>query len=115
MSSTGSMYYGNVSSGQFLWNSNTNVVNSGKTIATFSANTPSSLEVAGDANFLGDVKIQGKSIVNLIENIENKLAIYCPDPEREEKWDELRELAIKYKELLAEIKEKEQVWKILKK
>lgn len=73
------------------------------------------LEVKGDANFEGDVKIKGKSIVESLEKIEEKLAILHPNEELEEKWEQLRSLRKMYMELEAEIKEKEQIWGILKK
>lgn len=75
----------------------------------------SSLQVNGDANFDGDVKIKGKSLVDMLEKIEEKLAILRPNEELEEKWDELRELRNRYKELEKEIIEKEKMWDILKK
>lgn len=73
------------------------------------------LEVKGDANFDGDVKIKGKSIVDSLERIEERLAILRPNEELEEKWENLRGLRKAYMELEAEIKEKEKVWGILKK
>lgn len=77
--------------------------------------TSNTLEVKGDANFDGDVKIKGKSIVDSLERIEERLAILRPNEELEEKWDQLRGLRKAYMELEAEIKEKEQMWAILKK
>lgn len=74
-----------------------------------------SLSVKGDANFEGDVKIKGKSLVDMLEKIEEKLAILRPNEELESKWDELRELRNRYKELEKEIIEKEKMWDILKK
>lgn len=73
------------------------------------------LEVKGDANFEGDLKIKGKSIVESLERIEERLAILRPNDELEEKWENLRGLRKAYMELEAEIKEKEKVWGILKK
>lgn len=74
-----------------------------------------SLQVKGDANFEGDVKIKGKSIADSIERIEERLAILRPNEELEEKWENLRGLRKAYMELEAEIKEKEAMWGILKK
>lgn len=73
------------------------------------------LEVKGDANFEGDVKIKGKSLVESLEKIEEKLAILHPNEELEEKWEKLRGLRKMYMELEAEIIEKEKIWGILKK
>lgn len=73
------------------------------------------LDVKGDANFEGDIKVKGKSLVDAIENIEKRLAILHPNPELEEKWERLKALGNMYRELEAEIIEKEEIWKILKK
>ena len=73
-----------------------------------------SIRVSGDAEFDGDVKIKGKSLSELIERIETRLGVIHPNNELEERWEELRQLSVRYKELEAEIKEKEQMWAILK-
>ena len=74
-----------------------------------------SIKVQGDAEFDGDIKLKGKSLVKMLEQIEQRLAILHPNPDLESRWDELKELAIRYKELEAEIIEKEQIWATLKK
>jgi len=76
---------------------------------------PGTLKVVGDAEFDGDIKIKGKSITEMFEKIEEKLAILRPNEKLEEKWDELRELRNRYVELEKEIIEKEKMWDILKK
>jgi len=93
------------------------ILTTGITNGTFNWQEPSksSLQVNGDANFEGDVKIKGKSLVDMLEKIEEKLAILRPNEQLEEKWDELRELRNRYIELEKEIKEKEKMWDILKK
>jgi hypothetical protein len=73
------------------------------------------LSVKGNAEFEGEVKIGGKNIKDMFEKIEERLAILHPNSELEDKWDELKELGKRYKELEAEIIEKEKVWAILKK
>jgi hypothetical protein len=75
----------------------------------------STLKVMGNAEFEGNVKIKGKDLAEMFENIESRLAILHPNPELEDKWDELRDLAKRYKELEAEIIEKEKMWAILQK
>ena len=84
-------------------------------IAVTSDPVHNTLEVKGDANFEGDVTIKGKSIVDSLERIEERLAILRPNEELEAKWENLRGLRKAYMELEAEIKEKEKVWSILKK
>jgi len=78
-------------------------------------NLSNTLQVNGDANFEGDIKIQGKSLNETLKNIEERLAILRPNPELEEKWDNLKELGRMYRELEAEIIEKQKIWDILKK
>ena len=73
-----------------------------------------SLSVKGDADFDGEVTIKGKSLTDMFAKIEERLAILHPNPKLEDKWDELKELGKRYKELEAEIIEKEAMWAILK-
>ena len=75
----------------------------------------STLSVKGDADFEGEVTIKGRNLADMFEKIEERLAILHPNPELEDRWDELKELSKRYKELEAEIIEKERVWAILKK
>jgi hypothetical protein len=72
------------------------------------------LKVNGNAEFEGEVKIGGKNIADMFEKIEERLAILHPHPELEDRWDELKELGKRYKELEQELLEKEKVWAILK-
>lgn len=82
--------------------------------STFDWGLPqTSLNVKGDAEFEGDIKIKGKSLVKTLEQIEDRLAIVHRNEALEEKWEELRELARKYKALEQEILEKEKMWKLL--
>jgi hypothetical protein len=74
-----------------------------------------SLSVKGDADFEGEVTIKGKSLFDMFEKIEERLAILHPNPNLEDKWDELKELGKRYKELEQEIIEKEKMWAILQK
>lgn len=73
------------------------------------------LQVNGNANIEGDLKVQGKSIVDSLDRIEERLAILRPNEELEEKWENLRGLRKAYMELEAEILEKEKIWATLKK
>jgi uncharacterized protein (DUF342 family) len=102
---TGNLQWGNLNGTSTSW-------------ATLSADPNlqgSTLKVKGDADFDGEVTIKGKSLTDMIEKIEERLAILHPNIELEDKWDELKELGKRYKELEAEIIEKEKVWAILKK
>ena len=74
-----------------------------------------SIQIKGDAEFDGEVTIKGKNIADMFAKIEERLAILHPNEKLEDKWDELKELGKRYKELEAEIIEKEKMWNILKK
>jgi hypothetical protein len=73
------------------------------------------LHVNGDAEIDGDLKVKGKSLAEAIENIEKRLAILHPNPELEERWEQLKALGEQYRELEKDILEKEKIWDILKK
>jgi hypothetical protein len=75
-----------------------------------SGNTnPSSLNVKGDAEFEGDVKIKGVSIAKTLEEITKRLAILVPDPEKLEHFEALKKAYQHYKtlEALCEIPKEE--------
>lgn len=61
-----------------------------------------------------DIKIGNKSLSEILEKLEERLNILHPNEELEGRWDELKELGKKYKELEKELLEKEKMWKILK-
>jgi hypothetical protein len=62
----------------------------------------------------GDIKISGKSLSEAIEKIEERLGILNPNPELEDRWDQLKELRKQYIELEKDLLEKEKLMKILK-
>jgi hypothetical protein len=102
--------------GGVYWGTGTSASNSNwATISTDPNLQGSTLSVKGNADFEGEVTIKGKSLTGMIEKIEERLAILHPNPELEDRWDELKELGKRYKELEAEIIEKEKMWAILKK
>lgn len=108
LSGTGSVY--SISSGS---STSTNWTAT-STITAASDLNGYSLAVKGDADIDGDLRVKGKSILESLERIEERLAILHPNEELEEKWENLRGLRKAYMELEAEIKEKEKVWGILK-
>lgn len=73
-----------------------------------------SLKVNGDAEFSGDIKIKGVSLSDTLEKISSRLAILHHNPDLEHRWDDLRELRIKYLQLEQELIDKEKMWNILK-
>ena len=62
----------------------------------------------------GDIKIGGKSLTESIAAIEDRLAILKPNPELEDRWDQLKDLRRQYETLEKDILEKEKIMEILK-
>ena len=105
-------------SGGLTWNNGPSpTIPIGDTIdwGNLTTSTGKSLQVEGDAEINGDLKVNGKSILSSLENIEERLAILNPNPELEDRWEELRGLRNKYQQLEKEIIEKEKMWSMLKK
>lgn len=80
-----------------------------------SANPSNKLDVHGDANFEGKVRIQGKDLGETLDRIEERLAILHGNAELESRWESLRELRRQYLELEADILQQEEVYRILSK
>ena len=102
---TGNLYWGNLNG----------TTTSFGTISADPSLKGNSLSVKGNADFEGEVTIKGKSLTDMLDKIEERLAILHPNEKLEDKWDELKELGKRYKELEAEIIEKERMWAILNK
>ena len=68
-----------------------------------------------DVNIKGKLNLNGKDITDILDKIESRLAILHPNIKLEDKWDQLKELGNRYRELEQEIIEKEKIWEILKK
>jgi hypothetical protein len=77
-------------------------------------NDHSTLSVSGDADFNGDVRVQGRSLAEFMEQVEQRLNMLQLNPELEAEWDELRELGARYRELEQRCKEKGEMWNRLK-
>ena len=75
----------------------------------------SSLRVNGNAEFDGDIRIKGRSIVESIDKINERLAILVPNEQLEQEWSELAELRMRYVEMERQLLEKQRVFDILKK
>ena len=73
---------------------------------------------AGKLNLLGedaDLVINGKSLVDTLQALEERLNILVPNQELEKEWKELKKLGDKYRKLEKELKEKTKMWDTLKK
>lgn len=75
------------------------------------SNIPNGLHLTEGA----DITIGNISLMNTLNTINSRLAILQVNPELEEKWEELKEIGERYRELEKEILDKEKVWNILKK
>jgi len=62
-----------------------------------------------------DIKIGGRSLTESIDKIEERLGILHPNPELEDRWEQLKALRQQYMELEKDLLEKEKIMDILKK
>jgi len=75
---------------------------SGATWTTLNnSNSHSSLNVKGDAEFEGKVKINGQDLGEFMETLSKRLAILVPDPEKLEHFEALKKAYNHYKTLEA--------------
>lgn len=61
-----------------------------------------------------DIVVGGKSVVALLDRLEERLAWMQPNLDLEAEWDELRELGDRYRALEAQCREKADMWNKLK-
>ena len=101
-----------VTSGSTITSAN---LNGWTTIAGDSDLRGKTLTIQGDADITGELTIKGKSLPDRLAQIEQRLAILHPNKKLEEKWERLKSLGDMYRELEAEIIEKEHIWAKLKK
>lgn len=95
---------------EFVWGSGDYV---GDT--RWSLNSDWKISINPDLNVEGDIKLKGRSLTETLDKIEERLAILRPNPELEDRWEELKLLGEKYRELEKELLEKEEMWKLLNK
>lgn len=89
----------------------------GSTWATTSASSTMQTGTSGQIALKGsdaDITINGKSLKDAIENIEQRLNILTVNVELEREWAELKELGDRYRALEKEIKDRMRTWDILK-
>lgn len=67
----------------------------------FNITPSSSLKVQGDAEIEGDIKWRGRSLGDMLANIERRLAILTPNPEKLAHFESLRKAYEHYKTLEA--------------
>ena len=74
----------------------------------------STLSVSGDADVGGDIRVQGRSLAEFMDSVEQRLNMLRPNPQLESEWDQLRELGEQYRALEQQLLEKERMWQTLK-
>ena len=62
-----------------------------------------------------DLDINGKSLKDWMDKVEERLNILTPNPELEKEWDDLRRLGDRYRKLEKKCQQKAQMWEALKK
>jgi len=62
----------------------------------------------------GDITLGKTSLKDFISKVEKRLAILQPNEELEEQWEELKALGDKYRELEAQLNERNKIMDILK-
>ena len=75
-------------------------------------NAGGQIELRGDK---ADVVINGVSLKETLEGIQDRLNILRPNPALEAEWDQLQELGEQYRKLEAELSEKQRMWSTLRK
>jgi len=81
---------------------------------TASTMSPSSIQVKGDAEFLGNIKIKGRNLTDWLETVDSRLGLLHIDAALETEFDELRALGDAYREAERRFTEQKRVYEILK-
>lgn len=61
-----------------------------------------------------DIKVNGWSLIDAIQKIEERLNILTPNPAMEKEWDQLKKLGDRYRKLEKKLKEQSDMWNKLK-
>lgn len=72
------------------------------------------LQVEGDANFKGDLKIEGVSLKDTLSKIQERLNILEVNPELESRWSKLKQLGEEYRAMEADLLDQEELLKLLR-
>jgi hypothetical protein len=100
-----------------LTSASTSTINWNQTYPSWTTGTNTAVNISTDGISMQpgtDIKIGGRGLMDAIDKIEERLGILHPNPDLEDRWDELKELRRKYNELEKDLLEKEKMWKILK-
>ena len=113
--------FGPISSSQASNYSNVTVTSGGYTLGTgvgttwaapIHTNATSKITLDGAE---ADIIVNGKSLVDTLMALEERLNILVPNPELEAEWAELQALGNQYRELEQQINDKMKTWKLLNK
>jgi hypothetical protein len=97
-----------------MWSSTPNTVwttNSVDWSVGSSISPSATIDLKGDN---ADILVNGRSLMDAIDALEQRLNILVPNPELETEWDELRVLGDRYRELEKKCREKGDMWAKLK-
>jgi hypothetical protein len=112
ISDGGKLTYGKISPTNSIWTTNTSVGSSNWSMRDGNVTPSGQLNLIGDN---ADIVINGQSLNATLTAIQERMGILVPNADMEAEWDELRELAERYRELEKLCKEKSTVWNKLKK
>ena len=111
---TAGAYTTSIDTSNLMWSATPNTVwttnTSDWSIGT-SVSQSGTMELKGDN---ADIKVNGRSLMDAIDALEQRLNILVPNPELEKEWDELRELGDRYRALEKKCQEKGDMWAKLK-
>ena len=97
-----SPFWGVGSSNGYTYNTNTNITD---------LNQSGKISLKGEN---ADIDVNGVSLKDFMQRVEQRLAILTPDARLEEEWEELRVLGDRYRELEKEINDRMKTFDILK-
>jgi len=80
-------------------------------VQPLSVNQSGAIELRGEN---ADIKINGVSLTETLQVIQDRLNILKPNKELENEWNQLRELGERYRELEKQFAEKQKMWDTLK-
>ena len=103
-----------IDTSNIMWSSTPNTVwttNSVDWSVGSSISPSATIDLKGDN---ADILVNGRSLMDAIDALEQRLNILVPNPELETEWDELRVLGDRYRELEKKCREKGDMWAKLK-
>ena len=107
-------YISSIDTSSVMWSATPNTVwttNTADWSIGTSVSQSGTMELKGDN---ADIKVNGRSLMDAIDALEQRLNILVPNPELEKEWDELRELGDRYRALEKKCQEKGDMWAKLK-